>query len=101
MAITESMRKRIYERFGHLLGPDEAEALMEMLPPVGWADVATKRDIDALRSELRSDFGAGFDSLRAELYRAQADQTRTIILALLASNATIASLAFAAARLGG
>jgi len=28
---------------------------MEYLPPVGWADVATKRDLDALRSELRAE----------------------------------------------
>ena len=27
---------------------------MEMLPPVGWADVATKRDLDVLEQRLES-----------------------------------------------
>jgi hypothetical protein len=33
--------------------PVDAATLIEHLPPVGWADVATKRDLDAL--ELRID----------------------------------------------
>lgn len=36
-----------------VLGPEDATTLIERLPPVGWADVATKRDLDAL--ELRLD----------------------------------------------
>ena len=28
---------------------------MEMLPPVGWADVATKRDLDQLADRFRAD----------------------------------------------
>jgi len=28
---------------------------MEYLPPVGWADVATKRDLDALRSDVHAE----------------------------------------------
>jgi hypothetical protein len=35
---------------------------MEMLPPVGWADVATKRDLDHLDARI----DARFDVLRAE-----------------------------------
>jgi hypothetical protein len=88
MALTEAMRHRLFEHFEALMGPDEAEAMMALLPPVGWADVATKRDLDALRSDLR-----------AELYQSQ----KQLLLAVLAANAgmaaTFAGIAFAAARL--
>jgi hypothetical protein len=52
VAITEESRHRMYQRLEAVLGPDEAATLMEHLPPVGWADVATKRDLDALRLDL-------------------------------------------------
>lgn len=47
---------------------------MEYLPPVGWADVATKRDLDALeeRFELRLEIGlAGIRSEMANGFRSQ------------------------------
>ena len=34
---------------------------MELLPPVEWADVATKRDLDVLRTELQLEMARGFN----------------------------------------
>ncbi|MGH9154954.1 MAG: hypothetical protein ACRD1K_03690 [Acidimicrobiales bacterium] len=35
-----------------VLGPEAASTLIEHLPPVGWADVATKHDLAALEERL-------------------------------------------------
>lgn len=45
MRITEHDRHQLYRRLTDVIGPDEADTLMELLPPVGWADVATKPDL--------------------------------------------------------
>ena len=52
MAITEKSRHELYRRLEEILGPEEATTLMEHLPPVGWADVATKEDLHQLESRL-------------------------------------------------
>ncbi len=70
MSITESDRHRLYQRLETILGPDEATTLMEHLPPVGWADVATKRDLEHLASEMDSRFVASkkdIDLLRNDM----------------------------------
>lgn len=72
---------------------------MEHLPPVGWADVATKRDLDHLRTVMTSDIERMGERLRAESYKALAESTRTIVFANLGTALAIATLAFAAARL--
>ena len=68
---------------------------MELLPPVGWADVATKRDLDALRHQLLADF-------RGELL-AQSNainaQMKTLILANMGTVVSMAALAFGVAKL--
>lgn len=40
---------------------------MALLPPVGWADVPSTRDLDQAVSQLRSDLGAGLADVRADL----------------------------------
>ena len=59
MAITEQSRHRMYKHLEELMGTEDAGVLMEHLPPVGWADVATKRDLDMLRLEWRADLANG------------------------------------------
>jgi hypothetical protein len=67
MAIDEESRHRLYTQLEETLGPQEATSLMELLPPVGWADVATKRDLDQLAMQLRSEMSVLSAELRAEM----------------------------------
>ena len=53
MTISNADRHDLHNALGELLGEREANTLMEHLPPVGWADVATKRDLDHLEDQLR------------------------------------------------
>ena len=83
MAITEETRDLLYRRLAEVLGREEATTLMEHLPPVGWADVATKRDLDNFA-----------DKLRAEMYRGQ----RNLLVAVLAVHPTLIALMLAVAK---
>ena len=55
MVVDERSRHELYRRLEEVLGPEAATTLIEHLPPVGWADVATKQDLASLeeRIELR------------------------------------------------
>ena len=107
MAIDERARHQLYLRLEEHLGADAATTLMEHLPPTGWSEVATKRDLDQLRAATRSDLDQLADRLRAEiraeLHQALSEQTRTVVLIAALTNVgavlTVAGLAFAAARL--
>ena len=52
MAIDERSRHEMYLGLEQLLGPQVADALMAHLPPVGWAEIATKHDLAALEDRL-------------------------------------------------
>jgi len=55
MSITEASRFQLRTAIGQILNGEAADTLMELLPPVGWADVATKTDLQHLRDELKGD----------------------------------------------
>jgi hypothetical protein len=69
MTISDQSRYDLHQRLAEVLGADEAATLMEHLPPVGWADVATKRDLDHLGHDLRAEMAVGFAGVRLELQR--------------------------------
>jgi hypothetical protein len=58
MAITEAERHAMATKLEEILGEVVAMTLMEHLPPVGWGDVATRRDLDALERAMHLRFEA-------------------------------------------
>lgn len=52
MAVDERARHELFTRLEEVLGPVPAETLLGYLPPVGWADVATKHDLRQLEGRL-------------------------------------------------
>src|SRR2546429_6230927 len=97
MAIDERARHELYLRLEEHLGPEAATVLMEHLPPTGWADVATKRDLDAMdfkldavASKIETGLERGLRGMERELRLL----TWRVMLAML----TLVSLAVAAAR---
>ncbi len=57
MPVTEKQRFEMHSNLKVKLGDDVADTLMEYLPPVGWADIARKSDVDRL--ERRFNFAMG------------------------------------------
>jgi septal ring factor EnvC (AmiA/AmiB activator) len=49
---TDDDRRRLYDALEHTLGHDPASILMAHLPPVGWAELATKGDLVGVRGEI-------------------------------------------------
>jgi hypothetical protein len=111
MAVDEGRRHQMYVRLEEVLGPDHANTLMEYLPPVGWADVARKSDIEDLcrdmsRTALKSDVAALRQEmvllehrLEAKLESKLNSQTKTLVTLMSAQVLAVAALAFGAARL--
>ena len=126
MAITERSRHHMIARLEATLGEEAAMTLAEHLPPVGWADVATRHDFDALRTEMNLRFEAldhrfealdhRFDaidgriessanSVRAELHESigslrseMVSQTRHLLVAMVGTSASFAAVMVAAVR---
>jgi hypothetical protein len=59
MAVDERRRKALYDALEQRIGSAEADTMMELLPPVGWAGVATKQDLETLRHGLTAEMERG------------------------------------------
>ncbi|MEA2842896.1 MAG: hypothetical protein QOJ69_567 [Actinomycetota bacterium] len=59
-------RRELYLALHDLLGPGPTGTLMELLPPVGWTDLARQSDLVAIRGEMTGLRGE-MAELRAEL----------------------------------
>jgi hypothetical protein len=103
MARDESSTEELARGLESKLGPRTAELLMDRLPPVGWPDLATKKDLEAYQQATKQDFEA-FQlankkdheilehKLRAEIHRA----TRQLALTLTTVFAVLNGVVFTA-----
>ncbi|MGH9188136.1 MAG: hypothetical protein ACRD0U_20390 [Acidimicrobiales bacterium] len=73
-------------RVEEILGPEHAETMMELLPPVGWAEVATKHDLDALRAATKSDLATMRAETGEDIQRDLGQFRRDVITWILAAN---------------
>ena len=48
MATTQAQRASLFNTLAELMGTEDAETLMEQLPPSGWDSMATKDDLQVL-----------------------------------------------------
>jgi hypothetical protein len=76
MAMTEEQRHELDTRLEGVIGMGPATTLMEGMPPVGGADVATKRDLEHLEARIEL-AEARFD---ASLQRSLREQNNRFML---------------------
>ncbi|HEX5587204.1 MAG TPA: hypothetical protein VFZ17_07855 [Acidimicrobiia bacterium] len=88
MAIDERRRLELADAVKRTLGDEAGLTLMEMLPPVGWADVATKQDltreVDALRGEMNQRFETLEHKLTGAFHKEMTAQTWRLVTAATA-----------------
>ncbi|MCZ7628649.1 MAG: hypothetical protein M5U19_06130 [Microthrixaceae bacterium] len=65
--MSNAQRHDLHSGLKEVLGPQRAEVLMDYLPPVGWADVATKRDLDVGLSTLSAKIDTEVAGLSAKI----------------------------------
>ncbi|HEX9765288.1 MAG TPA: hypothetical protein VGA36_00895 [Nitriliruptorales bacterium] len=95
MVVDERSKHGLHTALESALGAEHADTMMSMLSPVGWADVATKRDLAQLEDRIRREIS----ELRAEMHREIAHSTRTMVFSMTGAMFTVGALAFAAASL--
>jgi hypothetical protein len=104
--VSDRDRRDLYAKLRDELGERSADAMMELLPPAGWGDVARRSDIQSLRSELTGEMSVLRAELRSDILGLRSDmklelasmQTR-LIAANVAMACAVGGLVLAATKL--
>ena len=67
LTIAEHDRWLLHNRLRDVIGSQEADILMEHLPPAGWNNLATKQDLELTTALLRQDLQSEISGFRQEL----------------------------------
>ena len=85
MALTHTQRTSMFNTLAEVMGSEDAETLMEHLPPSGWDNVATKDDLRAAFAETNAAIATGLAQAateRAEGFAQAATERADIIKAM-------------------
>ncbi|MXW94199.1 MAG: hypothetical protein F4110_09010 [Acidimicrobiaceae bacterium] len=74
MALTHTQRTSMFNTLTEVMGQDDAETLMQHLPPSGWDNVATKEDLRAGFAETNAAIATGLAQATTE----RADIIKTV-----------------------
>ncbi|MEX2290543.1 MAG: hypothetical protein WD794_09490 [Mycobacteriales bacterium] len=69
MAVDERARRMLHDRLEEVLGVGQGDVLMDHLPPTGWSELATRRDLDELATTTRHELAATEQRLTHRLDR--------------------------------
>lgn len=103
--VSDHDRRDLYDALERRLGEGPAATLMELLPPVGWGDVARQSDLVAVRgemAELRGEMAEFRAELKGEIAELRGEiraQLPRLYAANVASMIGVAGLVLAAAKL--
>lgn len=91
MSVSEEERHELYLELERIHGREKATTLMSLLPPVGWADVATRQDLERLETRVsaelatvRAEMRSLIADVRTDIANAQAGQRVQLLLLFIA-----------------
>jgi hypothetical protein len=87
--ISDADRRRLHEALVQSIGDSASEVLMELLPPAGWTDLATRTDIEIAKTELRIEM----HDIRGEIQLLRTDVAALVPRFIMANIASMVSLA--------
>lgn len=110
MTVSAHQRNKLHNRASEVFGAEEGDALMELLLPTGWGDVATRRDLDQSAASTRAEFADFRTEMRSELanhraetkadfadvHKAISRMTWTVTIAMIGTVIASAGFAFTA-----
>lgn len=85
MSITEYERHQLFIWFEEHMGKERATTMMNLVPPVGWGDVATARDLELQGAKVREEIA----TVRHDIAAMEARFSRTFAGWLFASQAAV------------